>query len=141
MSDCPLRSGNKIIFKVNSHELVLFVLPEAPTQSEAPYLCKKGEPPASTSNPFPNGALSLYLFNFLTFLFVVPSFLFSLSFHFFLCFSLFFPFLFLAPLCDPGGPEPAKPPPGYAPVIIFIDTRYKPLAIPWILKLFNLPTN
>ena len=84
-------------------------LPEAPTQSQAPYLYKNRgwAHPAPEWRPSCHVDLPLYL----SFPFLAPSFLsFTLSFPlFFFSFFFPFPFFFGAPLVTAGGRGPKAP--------------------------------
>ena len=107
----PSEVEKKLIFKVNSHDLVHSF--EAPTQSETTHLCKKWGRGRRLRPLWIHP--SLFWFTLLSFLFsLICSLSFSFLFHFFLFFLSLssFPFLFLLfwrPFSDPGGRGPQSP--------------------------------
>ena len=112
-----------------------FILPKAPTQTQAPYLYKKWGGPI----PPLNGALLVMLI-YPSFPFLSPSFLSSFSFLSF--FSSSFPFWY--PFSDPGGPGAPKAPwirpwitelcvwPWMALTLLWLSFKFQDLNSKWL---------
>ena len=135
---CPFKSGAKCNFGSQFARYGSIFLPEAPTQTHAFFLLKRGNGAPCTwmasisSCWFTSVSIfSLFVapsFFFFSFFFFFLSFFIPFLFSFPLSFSVFssFPFFFLpflAPFYLPRGPGPSKPPSQDKPLLMSIPSR------------------